>query len=119
MEDKTKIKFKYVFAPDYNPTYTNGAFGGVTPRGEIILNFYLERHGLPEAQIHEIEKGKLSEEYELEPKDQASNMVRYVNSGIILSYESAKAIHFWLGKQIKKFESNVSSNNDSPEGKEE
>lgn len=41
--DLDKINFKYKFSDAYNPVYVNGAYGGVNPRGEIVINFYFER----------------------------------------------------------------------------
>lgn len=42
-DKKNELKFKYIFDDSYNPVYVNGAHGGVTPRGELVVNFYLER----------------------------------------------------------------------------
>jgi len=53
-QKKPEITFKYVFNYGYNPTYVNGAQGGFSPRGEMVINFYLERQPLPEAISHEI-----------------------------------------------------------------
>ena len=45
---KPEIVFKYIFNYAYNPVYVNGAHGGLSPRGELVMNFYLERPPLPE-----------------------------------------------------------------------
>ena len=37
MLDKSILKFKYIFDNNYNPKYINGAYGGITPKGEIAL----------------------------------------------------------------------------------
>lgn len=102
--DKQTIKFKYIFTPDYNPKYVNGAYGGVSPQGEINVNFYLERRGLP--KYHEFfvdEKGKLTEK-SIEPADHQHSMVRVVENGVTLSLAGAKNIHEWLGKKIVELE---------------
>ena len=105
MEDKKQIKFKYVFQEDYNPIYINGLFGGITPRGEVVINFFLERHGLPRSQTHEInEEGFIGGEIEREPKDQRDSMVRYVEQGIILNLQNAKALNKWLEEHITKLD---------------
>ena len=36
------IKYKYIFRDNYNPKYANGAYGGLTPRGEILLIFFMK-----------------------------------------------------------------------------
>ena len=40
--DKPEFRFKYIFSHDNNPVYVNGAHGGVNPRGELVVNFYLQ-----------------------------------------------------------------------------
>ena len=98
-----KLTFKYIFADDYNPIFVNGAWGGVTPSGEITISFYLERAGLPITETHEInDKGILGKVLEKIPKDQI--VVRYIENGLVLTLEGAKAIHDFLGQRIKEAE---------------
>lgn len=105
MSNKDEVKFKYIFSDDYNPIYVNGAFGGINLQGEIVINFYLERHGLPISQSFEIKKdGKLGNEIGKEPEDLRTSMIRFVQSGIILNLINAKKIHKWLGGHIAKLE---------------
>jgi len=112
MGDKKQIKFKYIFQEDYNPIYINGLFGGITPRGEIVVNFFLERHGLPTSQIHEIsENGFIGGEIDREPKDHRDSMVRYVEQGIILNIQNAKALNKWLEGHIAKLEKALKEEN--------
>lgn len=102
---KKKIKCKYIFAENYNPIYVNGAYGGVTPRGEIVVNFYLERMALPYSQSFELATNKLNEILsERDPQDLQDTFVRFVSTGIVLDYKNAKTIHNWLGNHIKKLE---------------
>ena len=109
LEEKKVVKFKYIFADDYNPVYANGVFGGVTPAGEIVINFYLERHALPISQSHHIKQdGTLDNNVFMnEPDDLVSSMVRFIKSGVVLNLEGAKTVHSWLEKQIKSSEKNL------------
>lgn len=52
---KKQIVIKYIFKDDYNPIYATGAFGGVNPSGDIIANFYLERHALPKEMTYDLD----------------------------------------------------------------
>lgn len=102
-----KIKCKYVFEEDYNTKYVNGAQGGINLQGEIIINFYLERHALPKSQTFEIEPGgRIGKEIfeAAEPSDLKQSFVRHFQSGIILNYNAAKEIHNWLGNHLKGLE---------------
>ncbi len=105
MLKKDKMKFKYIFDDDYNPKYANGAYGGLTPRGEIVVNFFFERTALPKSQTHEItEKGILGDEIDSDPKDLKRSIIRYVDTGIIVNPETAKIIIDWLQKKVETLE---------------
>ncbi len=104
-QTKPELTFKYVFADDYNPIYVNGAHGGVSPRGEIVVNFYLERPALPYSITHEINpNGTIGRETNEDPDDLKNSLVRFVCTGVVLNYENAKNIHQWLGERIKEVE---------------
>ncbi|HOE88612.1 MAG: hypothetical protein BWY50_00849 [Spirochaetes bacterium ADurb.Bin315] len=99
-----KIEFKYIFEKDYNPKYVNGAFGGMSPTGEMVVNFYLERMPLPYSDFHDVKEGQVGDLTGREPEDYDSTIVRYIQNGIVLSLEHAKAIHNWLGLHIAEAE---------------
>ncbi len=102
---KPGIKFKYVFNYAYNPTYVNGAQGGFSPRGEMVINFYLERQPLPNGIAYDITpEGAIGRETAVEPADLASSMVRYIDTGIVMSYENAREFHTWMGDKLREVE---------------
>jgi hypothetical protein len=106
MSDKPEITFKYVFSYNYNPVYVNGAHGGISPRGELVMNFYLERPPLPNSITHEINpNGTIGNETAQEPEDYKNSLVRFISDGVILNYDSARNIHYWLGERLKEMES--------------
>lgn len=100
-----EIAFKYIFNYAYNPVYVNGAHGGVSPRGELVMNFYLERPPLPQEIRHEInQNGTIGTVIGEEPHDLNNSMVRFIDSGVILNYETARNLHFWIGERLKEME---------------
>ncbi|HIJ81389.1 MAG TPA: hypothetical protein HPP76_06760 [Desulfuromonadales bacterium] len=102
---KPELTFKYIFNYGYNPSYVNGAQGGFSPRGEMVINFYLERQPLPDAITHEITpEGAIGRETEVDPKDLASSMVRYIDTGVVMSYDNARAFHAWMGDKLLEVE---------------
>jgi len=104
-KNKQELTFKYVFAEDYNPVYVNGAHGGVSPRGELVMNFYLERMALPRSVTHEINpNGTIGNEVAAEPEGLKSSMVRFIDAGVVLNFQSAKELHLWLGERVKEME---------------
>jgi hypothetical protein len=100
------ITFKYIFKYDYNPVYVNGAHGGVSPRGEIVANFYLERQPLPNEITHAINPdGSIAADVvAVDPENLESTIVRYVSSGVVLNLQNAKALNSWLGDKIVELE---------------
>jgi hypothetical protein len=102
---KPEITFKYIFNYGYNPTYVNGAQGGFTPRGEMVIHFYMERQGLPETVSHEITpNGAIGQETGVEPADLAKSMVRFIDTGVVMNYENARVFHAWMGEKLREME---------------
>ena len=105
MSRKPELTFKYVFNYGYNPSYVNGAQGGFSPRGEMVINFYLERQPLPDSITHEITpEGAIGREIGVEPKNLASSMVRFIDTGVVMSYENARVFHAWMGDKLRELE---------------
>ena len=103
--NKPEVTFKYVFNYGYNPTYVNGAQGGFSPRGEMVINFYLERQPLPDSISHEITaEGSIGNETGVEPKNLATSMVRFIDTGVVMSYDNARIFHAWLGDKLREVE---------------
>jgi hypothetical protein len=102
---KPEIAFKYLYDDGYNPSYVNGAQGGFSPRGEMVIHFYMERQGLPETITHEITPdGTIGRETGMEPADLNKTMVRYIDTGVVMNYENARLIHAWLGEKLREME---------------
>lgn len=97
-----QITYKYKYDSNYNPKYANGAYGGISPLGEIIVHFYLERTPLPNTQTVQIGNHPNPE---FTPEDLSSSLVRFIDTGVILNYNAARELHRWLGEQIKVLES--------------
>lgn len=104
-DKKPEMTFKYIFTYDYSPVYVNGAHGGVSPRGELVMNFYLERQPLPNSITHEItQAGTIGPETDVDPSDLGRSLVRQVINGVVVNYNTARELHFWLGEKLKEME---------------
>jgi len=87
------IRFKYVFAEDYNPKYVNGAYGGVSPSGEIVVNFYFERHPLPKFDTCQLPSdGQIGDLTMRDLEDLNNLVIRYIQNGVVISLDHAKEI---------------------------
>jgi hypothetical protein len=54
----TKIKFVYSKPEEVRPIYVNGAYGGISPRGELICSFFFEHPDLPKEERMSLIEGK-------------------------------------------------------------
>lgn len=95
-----ELKFKYYFPDDYKPVYTNGVWGGITPRGEIEIHFLYDRKPLPLYSTHELtkEKGLSGVPTKLEIGD---FILRFVQTGVVMDLTSAESLYEWLGEKLK------------------
>lgn len=99
---KGKITFKYVYPEDLRDLYVNGLFGGVTPRKEIYAHLYSERHPIPKKVVHSVENnGTLGPEEEIE---KGGDVVRFVQTSIIMDLQTAISFRDWLNGRIEYIE---------------
>ena len=88
----------------YKPLYVNGAQGGATLQGEVIINFTLERTPVPTGQTMEVSDIGVPTIIETLPKDIQTMIIRTVTTGVIMNLQTAKTIHNWLGTIIPQLE---------------
>lgn len=100
--DKNEVKFKYYFDDNYDPEYVNGAYGGQTPNGELVMHFFMDRFPIP----YEVTQG-LNEDGTPDPDeiivvpDQEEAMIRRsVKAGVIMSPATALNIYKWLKNRL-------------------
>ena len=92
----TNIRFDYHQCADYSPEYVNGCYGGKTPKGEVVLNFFKEGFSIPESEVYRLtDDGELGERVSIIPED--APFVRTISCGVIMSEKSAREIYEWLG----------------------
>lgn len=116
MSENRHIKFRYIFPKDYNPVYCNGAYGGISTRGEIVANFFLERMPIPYSITTPVnEDGTLSGVASTAPEDMNETVIRYISTGIVLTENNAKSIYEWLGNHIQELERRKSIENTEDE----
>jgi len=98
-----KITFHYKVSPNYALYKISGAHGGIGAQGDIIANFYSERHPIPKSVTHELkENGTLGEPpIDIEKKE---GVIRDVLFGFSLSAQNARSIGEWLIKMADEFE---------------
>lgn len=114
-KNKKEFTFKYVIPENLRDFWSNGIWGGVTPRGEINMHFFNERAAIPNSEVYEIgEDGKLK----TPPKiDKGGDIVRMIQASITIDVKTAIKIKNWLDDKIKFIESQDDKEKDGIEEK--
>lgn len=94
------VNYYFTQTPDYRVIHVDGAFGGPTPQGNLFLGLFSEHFPLPERVSHHIAGGKLSDELP-EHRVTRDGIIREVEVGVVMDLQAAKALHDWLGANIK------------------
>jgi hypothetical protein len=69
------------------------------------MNFNLERPPLPNSVSHEINvNGIIGPEATVDPADLNTRLVRYVSTRVVLSLQTARELHGWLGDKVREME---------------
>lgn len=107
MAESKRIKFLFQKAADYKILPANGAWGGVTTRGDFLLDFFVEHHIAPDYVMHEVTtEGGLGNEIERNPviTGDIISVTRELVGGISLSVEQAKSIANFIQERCADFE---------------
>lgn len=107
MAEPKRIKFLFQKAADYKLLPVNGAWGGVTTRGDFLLEFFVEHNITPNYVVHEVTaEGKLGNEIERGPKEPGDVILvaRELVGGISLSIEQATSIAKFILEKCANFE---------------
>jgi len=98
------VEFIYTKAPGYKTHYANGVHGGITPRGDIKMDFFIETPLFPEKVINSVTPEGLGPEIDREPSQENAGFERESQTGIMVSPQQAKSIAYWILQHIEKLE---------------
>ena len=100
MSEKTKlIEVNYDKSKDYRTVSAQGAYGGVTPAGDIIAHFFIEHEQVPDGvKLIVDEDGKRKGEKKI---TEELILTRELQIGVVMNPHIAQVIGNWL---IKKSE---------------
>jgi len=94
-----EIDSHFIKTADYKTIQVTGAWGGVLGNGVLNLNLFTERIPIPQRIVLEVDTdGKtVKEKY----KEGKTGIVREVQVGILMDYQTTKNIYEFLGNSIK------------------
>jgi len=96
--DKSKIDFHYEKSNLFRVVHVDGAFGGPTPQGKILVSVYSERLPLPKLITQELKPdGSLGKEVD---RISRGGIFREVEVALMMDRNVAESIRNWLGVKI-------------------
>lgn len=99
-----KVNIHYIKNSGFRQIHADGAIGGITPRGELNINFYAERIIIPKSEEVSIkDDGKLGDRLSIS-EDSKKGIVREIEVGAYMDIEVAKNLRKWLELKIKEYE---------------
>ncbi len=97
-----RVEFRYLKSTAFRVIHADGAWGGLTPRGDIHMVLYNERPTIPDVTANELNPdGSLGKEI---GKVWKEGMVREVEVDVIMSYPTAKALLTWLSTKVESID---------------
>lgn len=99
-EDR-QVQFLFEYDPGYRLVAANGMWGGITPRGDMRLDFFVESIAIPEEVVNLVTPdGTLGPELRRSP---ARRVIRRLQFGVLLSLEQADSAADFLKEKIAEF----------------
>ncbi|HMA69849.1 MAG TPA: hypothetical protein VKN74_08240 [Candidatus Mcinerneyibacterium sp.] len=104
-EKKDKLKIFYKNIDKFSETsLVNGVFGGYSPEGMLVVNFYFDRKSFPEElEIQHIEHNVFGNENPISFEKNV-DVIREIVSKIGMTPQTAKRIGKWLIDRAEKAE---------------
>jgi hypothetical protein len=97
------IRFNYRKGKDLRVIRADGAWGGISPRGDILMSIFTERLPIPEYDEHEIsEDGSVGRR--VQHYTNTEGIIREVEVTISLHPVVAITIANWLMNKVRQFE---------------
>lgn len=101
-EEVSNVRFIYIQPDACRRHFINGAIGGLTPRGEVLCNFFFEYKELPDSENAVVEGGKLRT---IPEAISGAEIIREIQCGIILNPVQARSIAQWLVEKADESDS--------------
>src|SRR5258708_4794489 len=98
-----KIKFHYIKGNFFRVIHADGAFGGISPTGDIFFSLFSQRPPIPQLTVQPIkENGELGDEI-LEDRVTREGFIREIEVGISVRPEVAEALIKFLQDKVEQY----------------
>jgi len=95
-----KIKFHYIKGNFFRVIHVDGAFGGISPTGEIFFSLFSQRPPIPQLTVQQVkEDGELGDEIVSE-RVTKDGLVRELEIGVSMRPEVAETLIKFLQERV-------------------
>lgn len=103
-QDSTSVDFHFIKSNMFRVIHMDGAWGGITPQGQIQMAIFSERTAFPSRVRHEIDSGQLGAEIDREGH---RGIEREIEVDVRMSLEKAISLRNWLSDRIQDLQSRI------------
>lgn len=111
-----KITFYNKISANFREIHVDGAYGGLTPRGLINLNFFAERFPIPKSSDFKVTGQSITEKIK-DSDDSKEGIIREYEFGVYMDINTCKMIINLLTTKVIELENLIKEKdgNDTPE----
>lgn len=110
-----EVEINFTIEPGYKVNAANGAWGSLTPHGELKLDFFVEALAIPSQVVHSLVQGEgLGPEIRRKP---SSVFERKIQTGVLLDLEVAESIAKFMLSKIAEYRKAEKAEDDKSEHK--
>jgi hypothetical protein len=103
MAGTDKIKFHYIKGNFFRVIHADGAFGGISPTGDIFFSLFSQRPPIPQLTVQPLkESGELGDEI-IEDRVTKEGFIREIEVGISIRPEVAESLIKFLQEKVEQY----------------
>ncbi len=106
-DDQHEVVIKYYKSNFFRVIHADGAWGGLSARGDIHISFYNERAAIPDISRFVISGGEIIKPEEFQS---ISKVVREVEVDVVVDLGTAMSLRDWLNDRIDALQTLISEN---------
>lgn len=110
VQAEKRFKSDYIKSNFFRVVHADGMYGGVTPSGNIHIDFWNDRQPIPQTVTNEVvvrgDGPPTIEEVQAE-RIGRQNVIREVEIGVVMDVGTAKSLIQWLGGKVAELEAAI------------
>jgi hypothetical protein len=106
-----EITFQFERDPDYRVIVANGAWGGITPRGEFKFDLFFEHVDTPEEISYMATPDGLGPETNRSPNP--TPFTREALVGVVMTVENAESLGKWILEKVSQAKQRTAKNEEN------